>query len=312
MNNSVSQKSNIPALLIRIAFLTLCIMLILFMLIHPELTIPEVKRSMVYCGEVLIPAVLPFLVLSSLLGITGFELISSSGTLRHLCRYLYRLLGIPAPAFTVFVLSLVSGPPFGASYAAMLYSSGHITKSEAEHTAAISSGVSPAYLILGVGGGIFGDRRVGIVIWLSQVLTALVFGIVTSHTVGGKCGVTEIQKSAALYSALPKSISNAGRSMVTVCASVIFFTAVCVPVSMLLPSLAPYIRPLIELNYGLYGTALQRWYVGFACGFSGVCMLMQSAGELSEAGLSPVRLIMCRCVCAVICSVVCGVTVSIL
>nr|MBQ4317653.1 hypothetical protein [Clostridia bacterium] len=307
MNNSVSQKSNIPALLIRLAFLTLCLMLILFMLIHPEITVPEVRRSMVYCGEVLIPAVLPFLVLSSLLGITGFDLLSSSRTVLHLCRHLCRLLGISGCAFAVFVLSLVSGPPFGASYAAMLYSSGHITKPEAEHTAAISSGVSPAYLILGVGGGIFGNRRVGIVIWLSQVLAALVFGIVTSHTVRGKCGGMSASNPIPVYSAVPKAVSNAGRSMVTVCASVIFFTAVCVPLNMLLPSLAPYIRPLIELNYGLYGTALQRWYVGFACGFSGVCMLMQSAGELSEAGLSPVRLIMCRCVCAVICSVVCGV-----
>jgi len=289
----------------RLAFLMLCLMLIIFMLIHPELTVPEVKRSMTYCGEVLIPAVLPFLVLGSLPGLTGFELISSSGTMRYLCR----LLNIPGCAAAVFVLSLLSGPPFGASYAAMLYSSGYLTKSEAEHTAAISSGVSPAYLILGVGNGIFGDRRAGVVIWTAQVLAALVFGLASAHTVSGKCcGGVSSAKTVPIYSAVPKAVSNAGKTMVSICASVIFFTAVCVPVSQLLPSLAVYIRPLIELNYGLYGTSVQRWFVGFACGFSGISMLMQSACELSEAGLSPVRLVMCRLLCAV----VCGVSVSIL
>lgn len=308
MNNT---NKLIPNIASKLPFWTLCIALMSFMLTHPMILTPAVKDSVHFCLNTLIPSLLPFITVSALLGATGFADLSAL----TFGRPIGKLLNLGGRAAAVFVLSLVSGPPSGAAFAASLYSSGHITKDEAERAAAISSALSPAYLSAGVGIGVFGDIRVGFALWTAQSLAAFVFGMILGRVCGKatSCLSDEPQQPPMpTFRAIPCSVTKSGQTMVSVCASVIFFTAVGTALDTLCAAIFstdfPFLRPLIEITSGLAnGCDAPPWFVGFACGFSGICMLMQSAGELSAVGLSCAKTVLCRLFCGAVCAVCAGI-----
>lgn len=268
----------------------------IFILCQSRVFSASVSDALAYCIKTLIPAVFPFLVITGFLTDSGFA--DSMG--RYLARPFARLFGVSDSAAAVFVMSLACGAPNGARCSAALYRDGRINKREAELTAAVSSGMSPAYLIAGVGSALYGDAAFGGVLWVSQVCAAIICGaVMRGKSGGGKYAAAE--NTPDLLGSLTSSIIRAGQSAVGICASVIFWSAVSTAVSIPLPDAAVYLRPLIEITSGL-SCGLPLWYVGICCGFSGLAMITQSSAELKREGLSCVPLAVCRAVSACVCA----------
>lgn len=127
--------------------------------------------------DIVLPALLPFLILSELL--LGFGVIHAVGAmLEPLMRTLFRLPG--AGGWTV-AMSLAAGFPAGAKAAADLRRAGTIGRREGERLAAISHVCSPIFLTGVVAAGFWRRPELGLPLVAAHVISAFLTGLIVSR-----------------------------------------------------------------------------------------------------------------------------------
>lgn len=133
-----------------------------------------VKNSLLLCGNVIIPSLFPFFLLSSLVIDLG------------LARYLGRLLEpVMQPLFhvngscaTALALGAVGGYPIGARTAIQLYQNKQCSCAEAERLLAFCNNCGPAFILGVVGAGIFGNQKVGLLLYAVHLTASMVVGLI--------------------------------------------------------------------------------------------------------------------------------------
>ena len=83
------------------------------------------------------------------------------------------LFRLPGCAGSALLLGLVGGYPIGARTAAELYTSGALTRQEAERLLTFCNNSNPVFLVSVLGSGVFGSVRTGLWLWLIHVCSAL-------------------------------------------------------------------------------------------------------------------------------------------
>lgn len=239
------------------------------------------------CAGSVIPALFPFLVVSSLLLSLGLgELLSPM--LAGLMEPLFRVDGVGSSAL---LLGLVGGYPIGAKTAADLYRGGRLSRPEAERLLAFCNNSNPVFLISVLGVGVFGSVRAGVWLWLIHLLSALLTGLLfrnhggpARRQAGGTAAFQAVSLSAAFVAAVRESLSG----MLSVCAFVTFFYVLARPLASLggwlgavlvglteLFSLTPLLRPD---RFGfILASAMAGW--------GGLSVLCQTAAVLEGSGL---------------------------
>ena len=239
------------------------------------------------CAGSVIPALFPFLVVSSLLLSLGLgELLSPM--LAGLMEPLFRVDGVGSSAL---LLGLVGGYPIGAKTAADLYRGGRLSRPEAERLLAFCTNSNPVFLISVLGVGVFGSVRAGVWLWLIHLLSALLTGLLfrnhggpARRQAGGTAAFQAVSLSAAFVAAVRESLSG----MLSVCAFVTFFYVLARPLASLggwlgavlvglteLFSLTPLLRPD---RFGfILASAMAGW--------GGLSVLCQTAAVLEGSGL---------------------------
>ena len=122
----------------------------LALMLYPQESMQAARDGLTLCGNVIIPSLFPFFVLSSLvveLGLAGYL----GRMLEGVMRPLFNVSGVCASAFA---LGFVGGYPVGARTAIDLYQKGMCTRTEAERLLAFCNNSGPAF-ILGVVGAVF-------------------------------------------------------------------------------------------------------------------------------------------------------------
>ena len=239
------------------------------------------------CAGSVIPALFPFLVVSSLLLSLGLgELLSPM--LAGLMEPLFRVDGVGSSAL---LLGLVGGYPIGAKTAADLYRGGRLSRPEAERLLAFCNNSNPVFLISVLGVGVFGSVRAGVWLWLIHLLSALLTGLLfrnhggpARRQAGGTAAFQAVSLSAALVAAVRESLSG----MLSVCAFVTFFYVLARPLASLGGWLGPVLVGLTEL-FSLT-PLLRPDRFGFIlasamAGWGGLSVLCQTAAVLEGSGL---------------------------
>lgn len=241
------------------------------------------------CARSVIPALFPFLVVSSLLISLGFgEWVGPR--LSGFMTPLYRLPGCAAAAVA---LGLVGGYPIGARTAAQLHRDGLLSREEAQRLLSFCNNSNPVFLLSVLGQGVFGSPGAGLALWLIHVGSALLTGLffrgrgqkAVRRSAPGRVAVRTVRFSSAFVTA----VREGAMSMVGICGFVVFFYVLSSPFGHL---------------QGLFGTAIigtlelfsltPRLRLGFssfvlaaACtGWGGVSVLCQTAAVLEGSGLS--------------------------
>ena len=240
------------------------------------------------CARSVIPALFPFLVVSSLLLSLGLgELLSPM--LAGLMEPLFRVDGVGSSAL---LLGLVGGYPIGAKTAADLYRGGRLSRPEAERLLAFCNNSNPVFLISVLGVGVFGSVRAGVWLWLIHLLSALLTGLLfrnhggpARRQAGGTAAFQAVSLSAAFVAAVRESLSG----MLSVCAFVTFFYVLARPLASLGGWLGPVLVGLTEL-FSLT-PLLRPDRFGFIlasamAGWGGLSVLCQTAAVLEGSGLS--------------------------
>ena len=194
------------------------------MALAPQEAMAGARTGLTLCGNVIIPSLFPFLILSALVVQLG------------LAAKLGRILGpIMSPLFRIngscacaLVLGFIGGYPVGARTAIDLYRKGLCTREEAQRLLAFCNNSGPAFILGVVGAGIFSDGRVGLLLYLTHALASLCVGLLFRFS-----GVREKVSNPAppphigavrFSSAFTGSVSSALQSCLNICAFVMFFS----------------------------------------------------------------------------------------
>lgn len=279
--------------------------------IFPAESVQAARDGLTLCGNVIVPSLFPFFVLSNLtvsLGIT---------------KYLGKLMApIMRPLFNVggecssaLVLGFIGGYPVGAKTALSLYENAHCSKAEAERMLSFCNNSGPAFILGVVGAGIFNSSAIGLILYLVHALASIIVGILFRNwgrgTAGsGKKRATELQ-AVSFSGAFVDSILASVRSTVNICGFVIFFT---VFIRMLflagvIPAISSFLggifsslglssdlaesllTGIIELSSGVWslnGVPIKSAVsmAAFMLGWAGISVHFQTLSFIGDSGLS--------------------------
>ena len=279
------------------------------LVISPGEAINGAKDGLALCFNVIVPSLFPFFVLSSLvvdLGLAAYL----GRAMEGLMRPLFRVSGSCAAAVA---LGFIGGYPVGARTALQLYEQGLCSKTEAERLLAFCNNSGPAFILGVVGAGVFGDSRVGLLLYLTHALASLLVGLLFRFYGGWErrraCAPRPKPiQTVTLPAAFTGAVSRALQSTLNICAFVVFFAVVLRLLSAYgalsgaaaLLSLAGFegewarrlVAGLLELSSGVSslqggaGLAGRVSMAAFMLGWAGLSVHCQVLSFLVDSGLS--------------------------
>lgn len=238
-------------------FAALCGLILL--ILYRDYAIIGAQDGITQCIQVIIPSLFPFFFITAylnplLLGI-------SPAFIRRICKHF----GIPIGCEGILLLGLVGGYPVGAQSISEAYHRGTICKNQAKILLGYCSNAGPAF-IFGVIGQLFDSPIVPWLLWLIQILSALITGLLLPKDRSGK-QKTEAKSAISFPQALQKSLQITA----SVCGWIILFKV---------------IMAIFIIKMPTWVVAKQSYYSGFL-ELSGGCLLLKGIGDIS------VRFILC-------------------
>jgi len=150
-------------------------LLALGMFVYPQEVLSSAGGGLALWWRFVLPALLPFFILSELLMAAGF--VHFLGVLlESFMRPVFRL---PGKAAFVVAMGYTSGFPMGAVLTARLRQAGEITRVEGERLLAFTNNPSPGFMFGAVASGMLGKPTLGIIfassIYLANLLVGFLF-----------------------------------------------------------------------------------------------------------------------------------------
>ena len=276
-------KQHIRDLCLALGLLCAALALVLW----PGEAMSAMKDGLSLCGNVILPSLFPFFVLSSLVVELGMS--RCLGRLfQPVMAPLFRVNGACASAVA---LGFIGGYPVGARTAIALYESGQCSRTEAERLLAFCNNSGPAFILGVVGTGVFGSGAAGLLLYLAHVAASLLVGVLFRfyryREPPRPSRQPEAHFQAARFSAaFTRSVTSSLASALNICAFILFFTVTIrmLTLSGLLTGLARLLARLCA-PLGLSQVWAERLLTGVLEVSSGVSSLTGGAlsGRLSMA-----------------------------
>lgn len=235
------------------------------------------------CYRTVVPAMFPFLFLSSLL------LSELSGKQNRMLQSLAKRLGIPPGGEGILVVGLLGGYPTGAASVADFYKHNKLQRHHAERLLGFCNNAGPAF-IFGMAGNLF-PLKAAWVLWGIHILSAIITATILPQTT-----VTAIKKATQNHISASQALSQSLRVMSYICGWVILFKVLILfcnqwflwylPVSMQV-----LIQGLLELSNGccsltsIGNPAIEFILFSVFLSMGGICVLMQTASVASELSM---------------------------
>ncbi len=280
-------------------------------ILFPKECVAAAKTGLELCFNVIIPSLLPFFVLASLvvdLGLAGYL----GRALEPVMRPLFRVGGSCASALA---LGFVGGYPVGARTAISLYRQGMCSRVEAQRMLAFCNNSGPAFILGVVGAGVFSSSKVGLLLYLTHMLASCLVGVVfrfygpREDAPRRRTPPIQAKRFSAAFS---QAVTGAMGSTLNICSFVIFFTVILrlLALSGVLPGtaillskvLGPFgltqswcqklLTGALELSSGVAGLSQGGTLAGsvsmaaFMLGWAGLSIHCQTLSFLADSGLS--------------------------
>ena len=281
----------------QLAFLGISLFSLALILRNAQLAMTYMSRGLQLCVTTVIPSLFPFMVLSELLVSSG----AARGLGRLLSRPLRALFGIGGEGGCALLLGLFCGFPVGTKCAVSLYRRGALSRGQLSHLLTFCNVPSSAFLINAVGLSLFGERRVGLLLYGVTLLSALLVGLLGRRLFVSDSLVPEptppTDPPHGGITLFTDAISSSALSMLSVCAFVVFFTTLSGTMEHLLAALglsdvvAALLYGILELTGGVAHAAslpapLSLCLCAFFAGWSGLSVHMQIISLCADTGIS--------------------------
>ena len=292
---------------------TFCFALILR---NPDAAVEYMGRGLTLCARTVIPSLFPFMVISELLVQSG----AGEALGRLFSRPMRALFGLSGAGSTAVVLGSLCGFPVGARTAVALYDRNTISRRECEHLLTFCNCPSSAFLITAVGVSLFGNRRIGSVLYFCVLGVSFLVGFALRFFLRrGKAGRDHPHYPSGLHpggaAMFTSSVSGAATGMLTVCAYVIFFSTLSGTLSCLArvsshmePHLFALLSGFLEMSGGISeasclpsGRAALTMTAAIA-GWSGLSVHCQIASICAGRGISLRPYILAKAIQSVLCA----------
>ncbi len=202
---------------------TFCFLLILR---NSEAAVQYMGRGLTLCAKTVIPSLFPFMVISELLVKSG----AGEAFGRLFSPIMRRVFGVSGAGASAVILGSMCGFPVGARTAVSLYDANLISKSECEHLLTFTNNPGSAFLITAVGVSVFGNKALGALMYIVVLGSSFLIGFLARFFIHDKGKPrTHPHYPVGLHPGgidmFTTSVSGAANAMLTVCAYVIFFSA---------------------------------------------------------------------------------------
>lgn len=265
---------------------SLCLLLI-SILFAPDI-LNYVKDGLHLCFNVIIGSVFPFMILTDIIvATTRFERIS---WLRKSFEFIFKINGC---AISAFIIGILCGFPIGVKVSLDLYKSGYISKEECERLIGFSNNTGPAFIISGIGAGMRGSIKDGVILYASMIFSAIICGLILGRSKNSSYKKATVTNTSYDFSA---SIKSSSINTLYVCAFIVFFSIVCGVLKSAIKNNLIYslIIPFIEISNSAKSLSsgnflnqnIEMILTSFAISFSGISVHMQARSFILGTDIS--------------------------
>lgn len=237
-----------------------------------------IKKGLMLCANNVIPSLFLFTAVGLFISYSGV----GSALGRIISPVTKVLFGLKGDAATVLLLSVVSGYPVGARLLNSLYKDGRITRPKALRMLTFSVNAGPSFIVTAVGLCMLKSTAVGVRLLVTHLTATVVIAILVrllpDRAFGNEAPSCSDKAPASrtLCDAFVSSVSDAGATMLSICAFVVFFSAVGEIVLTAIPTPHPEATGLLEVTVGLtHCTVKQLPLIAFLLGFGGFSVIFQ-------------------------------------
>lgn len=288
-----------------LVFSSVAIIMIL-LLRFPAYAAEGIRKGLVYSVELLVPSLFPFMVLSSFIMRSGV----SDFVGKVFGFFSKKFLNLPESCASAVILSLIGGFPVGAKCISILSENRQINFRQAERMSYFCVCSGPAFLITAVGTLMLHNSVCGVILYFSQVISALLIGILTGiFSEKSDDSFERKMKSPKenLISDFLLSCRDGANSIIEMTALVILFSMIINMISYTGFSdniILPIFLEVTSANKILSENGAALWLFSFAAGFGGLCVHLQILNILKEIKINYRKFVFFRLVNAGISSVI--------
>ena len=199
----------------------------------------DFRTSLERCLFIVVPSLYIFMILSCML--------VSSGTCRLLGipfrKFSENVLHIPSELFGIFVISLVGGYPTGAKLLCSMAENNQISYEDADKLSRICFCSGPAFICGVVGNALYGNVKIGIIVFVCILLGNILSAIVTAPF----RNIRKNQNAEVLTS----SVYSSAKSVIDICGMTLAFSAFTLMISLtgITDKIAGIISAITGLNH---------------------------------------------------------------
>ena len=246
------------------------------LIIYPKSTAQGIKNGFLLLGNNLIPALFPFMVLSTYIsGSSIAEMISK--LFEKPFKIIFKASGY---GVIPFILGSLGGYPVGAKTVCEFYENGKISQNDAQRLLYWCINPSPAFLITAVGTFMLGNTTSGFLLYFSCLLSSLTVGFFCRFLSSDEIHPIENHPQKSKESLFVKSVSKGSEGIFAICGWVLTF---CVLASLCdalnLPySLSYIIKSVGEVTTGCknaVSSGLSLPVISGISGFGGFAVICQ-------------------------------------
>lgn len=256
----------------------------------PEKSSKAVRDSTITCLNILIPSLFPFLFISVFL------------TECNLTKYVFSIPSTIVSKFSglnkkycdIFFIGMIGGYPAAAKSISIMVKNRELDRADASVLLCFCTNAGPSFLITAVGCRMFLSSEIGLILYISSLLSSLSMLLIYSSKIKKRAKNTPKNLKPNYCDSFVKSVKASCNTMTIICAFVIIFSVFISFVEDLLDSV-PFIKSIVfgalEVTQGCisasYNFSLVNILLASAiCAFGGLCVIFQIKAICSEQKIS--------------------------
>ena len=297
-------------------FSILFIIFLLSLLLFSESNFIAAQNGLALWASKVLPSLFPFFVATELLCKTDIAYIIG----KRFNDIIKKTFNVPGESFLAIFLGIISGYPIGAKIVCNLKNEKVISKIEAERLIAFTNNSGPLFIIGTVGIAMLNDKKIGIILLLSHILSALLVGYffrfwkkenydLDYKRLNFNTSLVPI-KISNIGEILGNSIKNAIYSMLTIGGFIVLFSVLLsilnsyriistisiflnnlgIPIELSSACITSFIEltnglNLLSINYNNF-PLITLLLISFYLSFGGFCILLQVYSIISKENIS--------------------------
>jgi len=292
----------------------------LFLILFSKDNLIASKLGLQLWANSIVPSLLPFFIATELLSHTN--IIPYLGIMLN--KIMKPLFNVPGEGAFALIMGIVSGYPTGAKIVTDFRQNGILTKEEGERLLSFTNNSGPLFILGTVGGSLFGNSTIGLLLLITHLLSSLTVGIIfrfwKKERKFHKNNYRDIENNNTMVSfsnlgtILSSSIINSVKTIVIIGGFVVLFSVIVsvLDSSYVLNIFAFLLTPIfkilhidpifinsvltgiIELTNGIQKIALINYKAisiniiicAFLLGFGGISILLQVLSITSKSDIS--------------------------